>query len=346
MKIGQYIQFGIGGVDRAAENLVRGLLTIIPEEDLIIFYNDQSIPKLTGQWDTNTKILSRQGNYNDLKLIKINDVGELNEYSIDILNTHRSGVDLWALPGFENTHFNFKIIETNFHGRFKTKADYRIFPSYTMIKGLNIPSPYSVIPNAIRKPTTSESLKEELGIQDKFIFGRIGRACKEIYSDINLLAYKQIESEDTVFIYASPCNRAKRDASKLGIKNIIFLDQTIDEERISKIYNTFDVLCHSNYLGETFGNTIAEAMIHGKPVVSHIGASYYPQAQLELLGKASELCVMEDLINKYTNVMKKLMEDTDYYKKMALYLKNRANELYDYQKVSQRYLDIYGRLIK
>ena len=30
----------------------------------------------------------------------------------------------------------------------------------------------------------------------------------------------------------------------------------------------FDLLCHANKIGETFGNTIAEAMIHEKPVIS------------------------------------------------------------------------------
>ena len=46
---------------------------------------------------------------------------------------------------------------------------------------------------------------------------------------------------------------------------------------------TFDVFCHCNPLGETFGNTVAEAMMHGKPVVSHLGKRSWPQAQIELL---------------------------------------------------------------
>lgn len=343
MRIGQFIQFGVGGADRSAENLIRGLLTI-PSEELLIFYNEQSIPKLSSQWDLNAEMLNRQKNYNDLKLIKIDKISVLNTYSLDILNTHRSGDDLWALPGFEATSFNFKIIETNFHGALKTKADYRIFPSHIMVKKLGISRPHTVIPNAIRSPTTSEDLRGELGIQNRFVFGRVGRACNEIYSNINLLAYKQIESKDTVFVYVSPCNKAKEDAQSIGIKNIIFLDQTIDDVRISKIYNTFDVFCHSSSVGETFGNTIAEAMIHGKPVISHIGISSWSQAQPELLGEVTELFITNNILDNYSMIMKKLMEDKDYYKKVATYLKNRADELYDYRKVSKQYLNVYRKI--
>lgn len=344
MRVGQFVQFGIGGADRAAENLIRGLL-LDSSVHLTIFYNQQSIPKLSPQWDSGIEMLSRQRNYNDLKIIKIDDLNQLNSYSLDILNTHRSGNDFWALPNFETILFNFKIVETNFHGRLETKADFRIFPSRAMVKKRGIVCSHEVIPNPIRNIVTDENLRVELGIQNKFVFGRIGRACKEVYSNVNLLAYKQIENKNTVFVYVSPCNRAREDAQKLNIKNIIFLDQTVDDIRISKIYNTFDVFCHSNSVGETFGNTIAEAMIHGKPVVSHIGEENWTQAQPELLGEMIELFVTKDAVNAYAEKISELMEDVDYYKRVSDYLKNRADALYDYVKVSKRYVDVYKKLL-
>ena len=70
-----------------------------------------------------------------------------------------------------------------------------------------------------------------------------------------------MQGDDTCFLYVAPNTRVKDDIERLGIKNIILINPTSDEEIVSKLYNTFDVLCHSNSLGETFGNTIAEAMI-------------------------------------------------------------------------------------
>lgn len=343
MIIGQFLQFGIGGADKTAENIVRGLISLGHKP--ILFYNEWSHPKISSQWDSGTVMLSRFNNYSDLNLIEINDISKLNDFNLDILNTHRSGDDFWAIPNFENTDFKFKIIETNFHGNCGTKADHRVFPSFSMIKKKKIKGDFSVIPNAIMPPLTFGDLREELNIKNKFIFGRIGRACEEIYSSICLEAYKKIENDRTFFVYMSPCKKARLDAEKFGIKNIIFLEQSVDNIYVSKVYNTFDVFCHSNKLGETFGNTIAEAMIHGKPVVSHVGSGNWSQAQKELLDITPEVFVESDILNRYRDIMKKLFEDRDFYTKIATAQKNKADFNYNYIEVSKKYYEVYERIL-
>ena len=52
---------------------------------------------------------------------------------------------------------------------------------------------------------------------------------------------------------------------------------------MADLYQTFDVYLHVNALGETFGNTVAEAVLRGIPVASLKGDRRYPQAQAELL---------------------------------------------------------------
>ena len=344
MVVGQFVWFGVGGADRAAENLVRGLLCE-PSIDLVVFYNEFSFPKYCSMHDPGVKILSRWDNYKDLQLIKIDNVVDLNKHSLDVLNTHRPGNDSSVLPGFESTQFNFKVVETNFHGRLKTKADYRVFPSSTMIKNVNVTCPYKIIPNPTKPPATLENLRGELGIQNKFVFGRFATPGNTSYSNINLQAYKKVENSNTVFIYVFPSNQAKIDIANLRIKNIIFLDQTIDEVEISKMYNTFDVLCHGNSYGETFGNTIAEAMIHGKPVISHVGARTWSQAQPELLGDCAELFITQDIVNNYAKGMQRLMTDRQYYLEVSAYLKGRADALYDYRIVTKQYVDVYRTVI-
>lgn len=343
LKIGQFVSFGVGGADKCALNLIKGLLTI-DEIEVIVFYNKYSHPRDDEQHSNPTRF----NDYKSLpiKMFEINDVVELNNYGLDLLNTHRSGNDNWFLPNFENTDFNFKVLETNFHGYNQTKSDYRVYPSKALLTKLqpcNIP--YSVIPNPINTPVTDLNLKKELGILDKFVYGRIARPDANIYSDINLKAYQKVQNEDTCFLYVAPNHKAISDAKQLGLTNIIFLDPTSDEEMVSKIYNTFDVLCHSNFLGETFGNTIAEAMIYGKPIITHIGTPSWTQAHIELVGDMTELFITEDMVNKYAELMLRFKNDKMFYVNTAEYLKNRADNLYNYINVAKEYLKLYKQIL-
>jgi glycosyltransferase involved in cell wall biosynthesis len=343
MNIGQVVSFGVGGADKAALNLIKGLLFFKDKINITVFYNKYSHPR-------NDELITNPSRFDDylkldVKLVEFENVNELNQYDIDILHTHRSGNDNWFLPNFEQTNFKFKVIETNFHGYNKTKSDLRVYPSFGLTKKLeSCDIPYEIIPNPIISPLTKENLKLSLNLEGKFIYGRIARPDSNIYSDLNLRAYKQIESEDTYFIYVAPNIRAIEDSKKLGIKNIIFIDASSDEIYVSKLYNTFDVLCHSNSLGETFGNTIAEAMIHGKPVISHIGNTVWCQAHEELFGDLSELFLKDDILNQYSKKMLQLKNDKNFYNSCSLYFKNKADQDYDYIKVAEKYINIYNNL--
>lgn len=352
MKIGQFVHFGIGGADRAAENLVKGLVSIgfVPLENLFVFYNEFSIPRLSSQYDKGASIVSRFDNYVNFKPIKIDNLEDLNNYGLAILNTHRSGDDFWAFPKFEEIDFNFKIVETNFHGQLQSKANMRVFPSQTMVEHCGITSKqtkYRVISNPILPPLNHDNFRSELGIGDKFVFGRISRPHNEIYSPVNLQAYKSIETDNTAFLYIAPTDQAKEDAKKLNIKNIIFMNQIVNPEVVSKVYNTFDVLCHSNCLGETFGNTIAEAMIHGKPVVSHIGNPDWAQAEIEVMGIESLFVRERDNVSQviqYANIMSKLMSNQNYYNEISSKMKSMADQNYNYIVVASKYMKLYQEI--
>jgi len=344
LKIGQIVSFGVGGADKCALNLVKGLLYLNEDIEITVFYNKYSHPR-EDELKTNP---SRFNEYMSLpiKMVEFTHVSELNNYDIDILQTHRSGNDTWFLPDFEVTNFKFKVVETNFHGYSQTKSDLRVYPSNTLtnhLRGCSIP--YNVIANPINCKITNDDLKNELGIGGQFIYGRIGRPDENIYTDINLKAYKQIETDETTFLYMAPNSRAINDAKTLGVKNIIFIDPSSDELIVSKFYNTIDVLCHSNLLGETFGNTIAEAMINSKPIITHVGMVSWPQAHKELVGELEELFVTENIVDNYAKIMLRLKEDKEYYNRVSTYLKNRADENYNYITVSKKYLDLYKTLL-
>jgi glycosyltransferase involved in cell wall biosynthesis len=224
----------------------------------------------------------------DFEVHQIDQVKDLNEFGLDILHTHRSGEDHWLLPDLRKLDRRFKIVETNFHGKLETPADFRIFPSLALMKWKRIRKTENkaVLPNAILPPLSTDSFRAELGIGPKtVVLGRLARADNSVFSPSLLKAYRQLRKELPVkLIWVGASEQAKQWALKLGLHDVHWVDPVKDPELVSKWMNTFDVFCHFNKLGETFGNTVAEAMMHGLPVVSLAGSIFYPQAQKEVLG--------------------------------------------------------------
>jgi glycosyltransferase involved in cell wall biosynthesis len=287
MKVGHFVSLGIGGADRAAYNLAVGLKSI--GSPPVIFYSKNSIPSRTPDQDPKQPLLNILSLYEkDFEVHKIDDVADLNAFGLDILHTHRSGEDHWLLPDLGKLNRKFKIVETNFHGKLETPADFRIFPSLALMKWKRIRKTESnaVIPNAILPPLSTDSFREELGIDPKtVVLGRLARADNSVFSPSLLKAYKQLRKEHPVnLIWVGASEQAKQWALKLGLHDVHWVDPVKDPELVSKCMNTFDVFCHFNKLGETFGNTVAEAMMHGLPVVSLAGSPMYPQAQREVIG--------------------------------------------------------------
>jgi glycosyltransferase involved in cell wall biosynthesis len=346
MRIGMMVSFGIGGADKSSYYLAEGLKEL--GHDVVIFYTDMSFPKVSPQWDSDYEMLSRFDSYKNFESHHIKDVNDFNNHGIDVLNSHRSGEDLWLIPGFEQGSFYFPIVETNFHGELHTKADYRVFPSQTLVNFKKLSIPHSVIFNPIMPKLTNDNLREELGIpNDAFVFGKISRASNEIFTPITYLAYKKVENPNAYFIQMGINKATEEIAAKLNLKNFIAIDQTLDEVRISKFYNTFDLYCHGNKLGETFGNTVAEAMMHGKPVITHLGDSSWPQAQCEVIGREDNIIRRQDVhaYVEYSNLMNDLMHNVEKYNEFQSYCMDRATNFFEYKAVAKKYSDLFEKVL-
>ena len=343
MKIGHFVSLGLGGADKCALNIIRGLCEL--GEKPLVFYNEYSIPRrVDTNHDDGYTPPSRMSQYDGLAdLVRINSVSDFKNYDLDILHTHRSGEDTWLLPGFKTQDFSFRVVETNFHGGCNTRADIRVVPSQLLLTKVGGNS--RMIPNAINPPRLETNLRDSLELQDKFVYGRIARPDRDIYSKVNLEAYAQVETDETSFLYIAPYSQARIDAKALGIKNITFIDPTVDDFKVSQFYNTFDLLCHSNGIGETFGNTIAEAMMHGVPVISHFGSPSWPQAHVDLFGERTELIVENGDVSRYAESMRRF-RDPEFHKKVASYLQERAKKLYDYKVVASQYLELYREILQ
>lgn len=197
----------------------------------------------------------------------------------------------------------------------------------------------TIIPNPIEIPKVDENYFEELEIKDKFVFGLHQRNDDGIFSDIPLNAYKQIESESTLFLMLGGSKRYQEQAKQLGIKNIQFLHTTGNLNIIHKFLNTLDVYAHGRADGEQCSCAIIEAMSHGLPVISHIAPSMGQAEQIADAGK-----VVNDYI-EYSQVMMDLMSDSKYYTECSNNSESRYNNVYALDKVILKYIQIYEEIV-
>lgn len=199
--------------------------------------------------------------------------------------------------------------------------------------------------NLIDLPCSTENLRDKLGIpHDAFVIGRVGRPDDGIHDPISLRAYQQIQSEHTYFLALSPPPKMVREAQELGLKNFVPLPPTSDDVFLSKFYNTLDVLAHARRDGETFGCNIAEAMIHGKPVVSHL--TDFMNAQEEVIGDGGVVCAKGDVAT-YAATLKLWKENPEVRLSVGKKAKTRALDQFESKKLTRRlektYLNLLGR---
>ena len=345
MRIGHFVSFGIGGADRAAFNLLNGLsdLGYAPQ----VFFSDSSFPKRTDDQDEALPMLSIQDLFAEkFEMHRIESISEFQQFDLDILNTHRSGDDEWLLPGLDQIQRKFKIVETNFHGIRNTPADMRIYPSQALVKKMRIGVDRKnlVIFNPILPPISSENLREELSIgPGTVVLGRVGRSDKSIYSPKLLRAFSKLEqSFDVHLIWVGASAKSRADAEKLGVKNVTWVEPIKSPQVVSSYFNTFDIYCHSNKLGETFGNTVAEAMFHGKPVVSLRGKRSYPQAQFELLDDSHQAASTQ---MEFRKLLAQLISDPMLRESIGQRNARRAQTQFEPQTVAAKYINAYRKVL-
>lgn len=137
----------------------------------------------------------------------------------------------------------------------------------------------------VEAPLTNKDLRDELDIpNDAFVFGRVGRDTNDINDPVNLEAFAQVEDNNTYFIALAPSDDLKEKAVELGVQNIRWVEPTLDDLRLSKFYNTMNVLAHARKDGECNPGNCWEAMAHGKPIISHYGIPY--NGHIEEIGPA------------------------------------------------------------
>ena len=192
-----------------------------------------------------------------------------------------------------------------------------------------------IIPNPVEIPDYTDSYIQELKLRRKFVFGMHQRDSDGIFSNIPLDAYKKIENDSTHFIMLGGSDRYKKQAEELGIKNIDFLPTVSELEPIHKFLNTLKVYAHGRADGEQCSCAIIEALAHNLPVISHTAPS---MGHLEQIGDAGQ--VVSNPI-EYSQVMTKMIENTEYYKECSANAKKRYETIYGLDAIISQYATIY-----
>src|SRR5204862_336714 len=150
---------------------------------------------------------------------------------------------------------------------------------------------------------------------------------------------REIESDKTLFLALSAPSRMKRDAQELGLRNIRYLEPTVDDLELSRFYNTVDALAHARADGETFGCVIAEAMMHGKPVVTH--RSLVRNAQAELVDAACGFLVGPGDHKAYAEALRRLRDDADLKKRMGGAARAKALDQFEAAQITRKLEGLY-----
>ncbi len=249
---------------------------------------------------------------------KQNDFAELAlKMNFDIIHFARGGYFEWP---FTSRMAPIQLETNIFGGKDKSNfIDYSvtICDRITQIRGKSDNMIYNPIPLPHHE---KEDLRAFLGIPDDYhVFGRIGR--KANYHPISLLSLKKLKFLGYNFKYLiiGGCDKAESDIKRFGLsEDCIIIDTTNDDDFINKFHNTIDVFLHYRSDGECHSTSIAQAMMHGIPVISHY-AGY--NGQKETISQGGYVAISEI---DYFNFLLKLIDDKYFYNSVSRKAKWRA----------------------
>ncbi|MFA5997328.1 MAG: glycosyltransferase family 4 protein [Candidatus Paceibacterota bacterium] len=196
-----------------------------------------------------------------------------------------------------------------------------------IIRQMYIPCEYPT-PNSIED---GKALRNNLGIKDTdVVFGRIGRNVDAIFDTIGINAFKKIVAKypEAHFLIVSPPPALEKIVEEEKIPNVHLLPPTASEEEIWAFHQANDVYAHFRKDGETFGLNIAEAMMCGKPIITH--RSFMWNGHLEYLEPAFSRVADIDDVEGYAKFMEEYIEinKNGALKEVGLFAKTKAEKIF------------------
>ena len=189
---------------------------------------------------------------------------------------------------------------------------------------------------------TFTDIRASLGLEpDRFLFGFHQADRDDIFSEIPLKAYKEIEDDTNAFVLCNGSKRYREQAKSLGLKNIYFYDYLKDDDEFYSVIKSLDVYAHGRLDGELNSAAIAEAISFGLPIVTHPSDAF--NGHLEIV--TDNGFVAKDY-KEYAGYMKRLQEDKVLWKKCSDASYRIKNEKYDFDVQMERIIEIYDSVLK
>lgn len=274
----------------------------------------------------------------------------INKIQPDILHFNRGIEEDFYTDLTEQISPKIKLVESNIFGK-SSNPTYlsRLKHIYFVSRWLKDRSPWAgdkghTLYNPILLPKTKQNLRQELGISaSAIVIGRAHRPdlghddfLEKVYSSLLVKTDQEI-----VFLSLGSKPEYSPEFMKKYSHLIKSIAPTTDEKRISQFYNSLDVFSHRRVEGETFGMIIAEAMIHGIPVLSH--RSSVDNAQIEVLGDENLITEFSDTEN-YAEKLLNLIKNQAARKHLSSFLQERAMRLFSASKATQELENFYRQL--
>lgn len=245
----------------------------------------------------------------------------IDDFDADILHVYRSGFPEFPSPSIDIRVPHF--IETNIFGSIDKdpRIDRTLFMSKWLmnntLRGLQHPR-FDFVNNPVEMPVSDIQLPlQKEGMDNAVILGRVGRPDNGIYNAVHVEAARllRLQGYDVRFLVVAPPENMVKDLIKSEIPHYI-VPPTCSSSLLSMAYNAMDIYAHARADGETFGVNIAEAMIHGLPVVTHIAVPSFPgmgvfQSQTELVEDGRTGLIVSNDPVLYADALKILIDNKD-----------------------------------
>jgi len=260
---------------------------------------------------------------------RVSEFQDIMQWGPDIVHSYRSGYPEFPEPG---EHFELngaKFVETNVFGHCDGNPyiDKTLYMSeYLQFFAQKYSKRYDFINNPIPKPS-NDYMQYDQFKDGKINIGRTGRPENGIYDPISLDAINYLFSirpdlRDRVrFLALAPPPNMIKDLEKYKIDYHI-ISPTVDNEEIFRFYNSIHICAHARLDGETCGNSIQEAMMHGVAVVTHISEPGVPdicpfQAQCFLVENGFTGYVSDHCYKAYAYALMELIDNPSTRKKLG-----------------------------
>jgi glycosyltransferase involved in cell wall biosynthesis len=270
----------------------------------------------------------------------------------DILHLNRGEVHDFYTDFVSHLEPKIHVIETSIFGKSSTSEYLERVNLFLFIsQWLRQKSPWAeprsdILFNPIETPISKQNLRSELGIpSNAVVLGRVGRpdlGDDQFISSVLSEVYQQPENTKNPLFFISMGVKAPELPSSISAAQhkVISLQPTTDANRLSSFYNTIDILLHRRVEGETFGMINAEAMMHGKVVVSHL--SNVDNAQVEILGDTGLISELQDF-KTYAGFVSRLIQNPSLREELGKKAAQRSWDLFRPEVVAKRLHSIYNR---